>query len=1735
MLNLADYKVKEVIFKNGDSTIYRGIRNSDNCPVIIKLLNREYPSSRELSAFAREYEIMDELFGDGIMKVYSIIKCNNSLAIIMEDIGGESVASVLKSIKVGITEKLSLAIQMAQSLHQVHQQGIIHKDVNPANFIWNYKTNNVKIIDFSISAELIREASQSIDPNILEGTLNYISPEQTGRTCRPIDYRSDLYSLGITFYEVFTGQLPFTGDDESEIVYGHIAKTPISPKEINPEIPEALSQIIMKMILKTAEERYQSALGVKMDLEYCLQMLGEEREIVGFIPGEVDVPDRFEIPHRLYGREEEIRIMLDGFEKAAKGHCELLMVGGFPGMGKTSLIQELRKNVNDKKGYFISGKCNQLECKIPYYAMIQAFRAMIKQLLAESQSNLDNWKLRLMDALGSNGQVILDIIPELEQIMGPQPKVAELNPLEAQNRFQIVFLEFIKAFADHEHPLVVFLNDLQWSDASTLELLKYILGAGDAEHIYLIGAYRDNELYEGHPLLQLFKDLGNIQQGFNTPYCHVTLKPLEPDAVNLLISDTIHCGPDDVKPLTEIIMSKTKGNPFFINKLMNTLYIQGAFTFLPEKGRWEYDLKKVEAVEISDNVVEFLVKDLELLPADTLDILKLAACIGNQFSMAMISQISKKSVEALGRDLWIAIEKEIILPLNNNYRLIKAQVGIKGSHDFDVTLCFAHDRIRQAVQSLIPENENCEIHLSIGREYLKAFKETNRTDSIFNLVSHLNIGRSLITEGTERGEIAYLNAFAGNRARKSGAFRVAASYFDTAEGLITEEEWAKIPGNLIKLKLEHATCALLSGDLLKADGLCEQLSRLAATNIDRGAVSNIKAQILEFQGRPFDAIEEIRQCLLLFDLSLPKNEQEIRVKIQEGVMKMQDFLAKTPVEELVNLPEMEAPDKIMVMQLIYQMLPPAHQINPPLYMLASLTMFEMTCTYGTSLLSCKCFTDCGVVLVTMFRDYQTSYRIGKVAFTLLNKYNAEALKSAVYFGLTLSSHWRAHYSENLRYYDMAYRSGLETGDIQHASYALSHKVHLLMWVGKNLTELKQETESAIAVLDRTKTALPLLMAKIVNHAIKKFQTVPEKEDGTAFEKEDHEMLVNIENTRDQAFLCRFFQYNAYENIILGNMEAAEKWNNMADELIYARLSDFRIPDHYLFRALILIDKWQTATDEEKSVIKETLADIQQRMKIWAENCPENFAHKYYLLTAQTAIIENESLDTIVGLFEKALDTIGNNDFIQFKALVNELYGRLWLDRGNETAGKAYIREAEYLYRQWGGYRKVAQLKKQYPNYFMSDEAMTGAKGTLSSTTHNLIDMISILKATQAISSEIKIEKLLTILIRTIIENAGAQRGCLLLRNEADGQFYIEAVQDVDSNQLQVLQSLPFAQSRELCPEIVQYATRTRETVVIHNACKDINYKDNAYIMESRIKSLLCMPVIYRNTLKGVVYLENNLSDGVFTSERLELLKILSSQAAISIENALLYVKMEEKVRDRTIQLNSANEKLKELSFHDPLTHLHNRRFTFEFINDKTFQFIQMKRRLLTGAEKRNVSIEDNAIGVCLLDIDHFKEVNDTYSHSVGDNVLVAISNTLRKMVRADDFIVRWGGEEFLIILYNTKPQYLERFCQKILEAISETYVTISDDKIISKTCSIGCALMPLDISDPAFLSLEQMINISDYALYCAKENGRNCAAHFQLTKPISTSDDMKKCLVNLSRDTKLDEEYFKVDYIRGQA
>ena len=1724
MVRLPGYKLTERISRGGNYTVYRGIRESDYTRVVIKLLSKEYPTAKELTDFIHEYQIMAKFDCDGIIKALEFIKGDN-YAIVMEEIGGQQLTDALKGARLSVGEKMLLAIKMADSLVQLHRQNVIHKDINLTNFIWNPKTGNLKLIDFSIATELSVETPQFVNLNYLEGNLAYISPEQTGRINRPLDNRTDLYSLGVCFYKLFTGRLPFESKDRSELIYCHIAKTPPPPHEVNPEVPLFLSEIIMKLMAKAAEERYQTAIGLKTDLEFCLNyfdalMFG----YLSFVPGQGDVSDRFEVPRRLYGREAEVEELISSFERSSEGGAEILLVSGPSGIGKSSLIQEIYKPITARKGYFVSGKYSQFIQSTPYYGIAQAFRELIKHLLAEPQERLDYFRNRLLHALGGNAQLIIDIIPELERIIGPQPPVPELSPREAQNRFKTTFREFFKALTGPELPLVIFLDDIQWSDDSTLDLMEYILETGDIQYVFIIGAYRDNEAEGILPHLRKLEKLEDEPDGAGIRLRRMNLKPLDFPATNQLVADTLRLGLEEAKPLSKIVQRMTDGNPFFIRQMLNTLYRQKAFTFLPQKGCWAYDLEKVKAAEISDNVVDLLVKSLESLPKGTRSLLSLASSIGNQFDLRTIASISRNRPEKLAEDLWVAIEKELLLPLDSNYRYINTLRDETILKNLEMRFCFAHDRIRQAIYTLIPENEKIKFHHKIGRRLLKSYRETGRQDIIFDLVNHLNKSRPLIKSRHERFELAELNIRAGQKAMKSSAFSNALTYFEEAEKALSEKEWAAMPSKRYNLLMDLSSAALLSGDFEKAEALCEQLSLSAESRLQKCSALSVRARLYMFQGRLSDSIEELRKALRLLGINLPRTDEEIDRATQEGIGKIRQFIDNNPVEEIVNLPLMIDPEKSMAMQLFFQLNPPAIQVSPKLFNLSAITMLNLTLTYGVTPLSCKAVCDCGAIVGIALSDFKTAYRFGETAFALIERFKAESQKAAVYFIFPFLSVWVKHYQEALDYYDMSYRAGLETGDLLHATYALANKSLYSFWAGKSLNECREETEGYAAFIKQANVPAPQLLCEIVLHSMEKLKTPLDIPD---FEERDRSMRIRIEKSRNLVFLCRFYQFNAFISYILGDIDAAEKWSRLVDEHLYAVSTDFPIPDHYLVKGLILAARWKMSSTAERARIEEDLGEILKRLEFCAESCPDNFGHKYHLLAAEAAIIQNKPLETVIGLYRKASDSIAADDFLHMKALINEQCGKFWLERGDEPVGKAYLREAYYLYGKWGADRKLALMEKE--RGLGGHWAPRTEKGRSLSSTACFVDMNSILKSTQAISCEIKIEKLLTTLMRILIENAGAQRGCILLKNEFDGKFYVEASQDTESGLSQVVHSLPLYESKNLCIEIVNYAIRTKEAIVVQDASSDLILQNNPYVRENLIRSVMCIPIQYQNRLKGIVYLENNLSDNVFTAARLETIKILASQAAISIENARLYENMEEKVRERTSQLNAVNEKLRELSLRDSLTGTYNRRYLYGAVADKVSAYL--KKHMQPGEDGRETfQPQANPIGVFLIDIDYFKEVNDTYGHAVGDSVLIRMSKALKQMLHKEDVIIRWGGEEFLIVLFDRSSEDYREFARKVVEQIESTPVKISENRVIFKTCSLGYCEIPLDYEYPELISLEQAIRISDYALYRAKEKGRNCSVRFSLKGNTTLNPEVLRSLNSLSK-LDFNEAYFEVEYL----
>ncbi len=1333
--------------------------------------------------------------------------------------------------------------------------------------------------------------------SILEGTCLYISPEQTGKINRIIDQRSDLYSVGVTLYELFTGKLPFTGDD-LEVIYGHIAKKPISPIEVNSEIPQIISEIIMKLLSKNTEDRYQTSLGLKYDLEYCLENLHKRKKIIDYKIAQNDISNNFQIPQKLYGREEEIKVLKEVIDNIGKNKVRLILLSGYPGIGKTSIVQEIMNDVINNGCRFISGKFDQFERNTPYSAVITAFRALIKSLTTDVKK-LEFWQDKFNKTLGTNARIITGLIPELEQITGKLPDMIKLNPTEEKNRFNHAFRDFVNAISDKQTPLIVYLDDIQWSDLSTIELIKYLLSSPEIENLVVIGAYRSNEITENHPLKFVLEEA--IRKAENTDFLeHIFLKPLKKEAVNELVADTLKRNYKDTKTLTNYIYQKTKGNPFFTNQLLKSMYDVGAFEFNDENLRWEWDLKKIEQTQVSDNVIEFLIQNLYSMPDEVLNIVKLASCIGNCFDLRTLLTINE-SLENESTSLWIAIKRELIVPLDNNYRLlsnIKKDTYLQSN--MEIGFKFSHDRIQQAAYSLISEEDKKLIHYKIGKTLLNSYRSNAPDSNIFELVNHLNIARDIIKNKEEKIELAELNEKAGKKAKSNSAYDIAINYFNIGRNLLLEDGRCELQGKLFEISYENAESNFLAGNIDIALEFCNILFDLASDTIEKARVYSLKTTIYDLKGKSRDLIvSEIIEALKLFDIFLPTEQKEIERKVGQGISKMQEELACNSPEELANkLPIMEDKYKITAMNLLSQALAAAFQSNTSLYMLIQLTMFEMAIKYGVTNVCCKVFVECGITQGPIFGNYDVSYQFGRASFILLDRLKAEDIRAGTYFIFAgFISHWKSHYSESLEYYDLATQIALENGDVIHAVYSATNKLGVILNTGLNLNKCKIELEKTEKFLKNNNALLMLYYIEYFRYAIDQLQ-LPYN-----FEKENS----MLERSKDILILAVFGQFNLMTNYILGNFEAAQKWSDFTELYLQGMTGNFSTVDFYMFQSFVLIKQYEKESEEKQNEILQKINSNLSRLKIWSDNCPENFAHKYYIVSAELKRIQKDSLEIIIDLYKKSLESIKAGDFINMRALFNEIIGEFWLSRDDEMIGTAYIREAYYFYDQWGASEKINILNRKYPGIFKksnNQKIFSLRPDSLHSSVSDL-DLMSILKASQAISSEIKLDKLLTVLLETVIENAGAQNGFVVLKNLFDDNLYVEAIKSRD-DEIKIMDSTPINHNSDVCLEVLQSVIRTKEPIVIEDGLKDQHFQYDEYIKKMNVRSVLCAPIIYQNDLKGIIYLENNLTDNAFSIKQLEVINMLSSQIAISIEKAQLSQALT-KIKDTQKQLVQAEK------------------------------------------------------------------------------------------------------------------------------------------------------------------------------------------------------------------------------------
>jgi histidine kinase len=1515
MVAIAGYQIVEKLYESAKSLVYRGMRVKDEVPVILKVLRHEYPTPDAIARFKLEYDITRNLNLEGVIKTYGLEKYQYSLVMVLEDFGGVSLTQLLKKRKFHLEECLILAIRITEILGEIHAANIIHKDINPSNIVFNPTTGQIKIIDFGISTVLSRENPILRNPNVLEGTLAYMSPEQTGRMNRVIDYRTDFYSLGVTFYELLARKLPFETADALELVHCHIAKQPISPSEIDSGIPKAVSNLVIKLLAKTAEERYQSAWGIQSDLQLCRKQLQEKNEISEFSLGCQDISDKFQISQKLYGREQEIETLLAAFKRVSQGQREMVLVSGYSGIGKSALVQEIHKPITKNWGYFISGKFDLLQRNIPYHPFIQAFQELIRQLLTESEAQIAIWRDKLEAAFGINGQIIIDVIPELELIVGKQPTVLELPPGESQNRFNLVFQKFINVFSQSEHPLVMFLDDLQWIDSASLKLIQMLMTAPDSQHLLLIGAYRSNEVGAAHPLMLALNEINNTNAIIN----HIFLSPLDLTNINQLIADTFNSNPETTLPLAELINSKTRGNSFFIKEVLKFLYENNLLNFDFKASSWQWNLEQIQASQITDNVAELMASKIQKLSEPSQQILQFAACIGNQFDSKTLSIISKITQFETIALLWEAVQEGLIFPLGDEYKYFQLQESEIRSHESesggnyselllqDSVSCsykFLHDRIQQAAYSLISEADKKQVHLKIGQLLLESTPLELLEDKVSDIVNQLNIGIELITEQEKKDELAQLNLIAGKKAKSSVAYEPALKYLNIGRGLLGRKSWLQTYELTLALYGLAAEAAYLNGDFEQMETLADVVLQEAKTTLDKLKTYEVKIQACTVQNKLLEAINTALEVLQQLGVKLPKNPSQKDIWL--GQLRTKLALVGKQPSDLINLPEMTNPDKLAAMRIIASVCTATYFVAPQLWQMMVFQKIQLSLKYGNAPGSPFGYADYAMVLCGVEGDIDSGYRFAQLALNLLPRLHAKEFKSKTFLLVEMYiRHWKEHIRETLNPLLEAYQFGLEACDLEYGVFSIFLYLYHSYLIGKELVQLEKEMADYSDAIAHFKQEQPFYLIQMYRQAVLNLMGQSENPCCLSGESYDEEKNLHLH----LAINDRYTIYNLYLNKLIlcylfQDYSKAIELAAIAKKLLLdGAVGLLIVPVFYFYESLTSLAVFPDVQKQKQQRILRQVATNQKKMKLWAHHAPMNYLHKFYLVEAERHRVlgrVNQAADD----YDKAIALAKENEYIHEEALAHELGAKFYLAQGKAKIAEVYMLDACYCYLRWGATAKVKDLHTRYPQLLERISETTKTKNatistsptTTESTRTEVLDLATVIKASLALSSEIVLDKLLVKLIKILIENAGAQRGLLI--QEKDGNAFIQVEGAVNELEVKIFPSSHVELNQRFSPAIVNYVKRTRESLVIADAENNSRFANDVYVANNKPKSILCVPSLHQGKLIGILYLENNLITDAFTPDRIEVVQILTSQAAIALENARLYDEMKQEMAQR---------------------------------------------------------------------------------------------------------------------------------------------------------------------------------------------------------------------------------------------
>ncbi|WP_082029741.1 AAA family ATPase [Ruegeria sp. ANG-S4] len=1572
------FRLSERLYESGNSFLFRATRDSDGARVVIKILKSDFPSASKLARYRSEYEITSSLDLPGVIHALELRRHDKSLMMVLEDFDGVAIADLLATRTLSSAEFLDTALQMARAVEGIHKAHVIHKDISPQNVLINPGTGEVKLIDFGIATRFSIEHPVLKSPEVLEGTLPYISPEQTGRMNRTLDHRTDFYSMGATFYEMLTGVPPFEADDKLELVHCHVAREPIPAHRRNPDVPLALSKIVGRMMAKKAEDRYQSAAGIIADLETVRLGAGLDR----FEPGRSDRTDRFTVPERLYGRDRELRTLLEAFERVRQGPAEMMLVSGYSGVGKTALVNEVHKPITRERGYFGRGKFDQFKKNDPYFGLTVALQDLVRQLLTESENRLARWREELNEALAPNASVILDVLPELELIIGPQPTAAELDATEATNRFNQTVRKFLRALCAHDRVLVLFLDDLQWADSATLGLLKVVLTDDQIGRLLLIGAYRSNEVDAMHPMtlaLDSVRDAGGKLSS-------LALAPLGMSDIANLIADTLQTDASQLFELAQLVVQKTQGNPFFARQFLIDLHHEGLIFQTSDNPdapvRWTWDIQAIRAAKITDNVVDLLLERLRRLEPDTQSALQLAACIGSQFDIDTLALIRKIEPQEAFECLLPAIQEDLIRPLSD---LIVTEDDNALSPLVVREFAFQHDRVQQAAYSLIDIEDHNSVHLAIGRQLRSRLSADELNDRIFEVVDQLNIGRDGITDRDEQIDLAQLDLSAARKAYASAAYSAALSFVNVALELLGPNGWDENYDLMFEAHRQSATLEYLTGNF-------ERCTEIVSTTLDHARTDLEKAEIYFTRIAQHTLLMEFDQAIeagirALGFVGVEMSLENLEEAGQNAVGMAAGMLGDTNPAALFDNPDVDSPEIALAQRSLRHLIIAAFLYNQQLFPQIVGTSVQLSLKHGNAPESALFFANFGLILGAFMGKFREGLAFGELALRLCDKFGAKAPSATVCLvtGVELIP-WVHHVRNAIPVIERGYREGMNSGDILWAGYLVMYRVAIDTFAGKQIDEvldampdqldalLRAQNHGAIAGIHAHQLVLSTLAGR--SHSSTDFST--ENLEETAF-------LEACEENKMSMAICFYRILKAQALYVFGRPHEALAETRMVEPLLSFIINHPNLADHLLYQSLSI-----AALDAGGDTDPEMRAQLEanhERLSQWAESGPDNFRAKQLIVAAEIARLDGKDTD-VLDLFDAAILSAQKGQFVQDEAIACELAARYVMKRRpNARIGMMYLRDARYAYQLWGAQRKVEELELEFPQLLTEhrDSRATiqtmaeSTQGTVDTTTNQFLkgdlDLNTLLKAAQTISAEVALGRLLDRLLGILIENAGAQRGVLLLTRGDDIMIETEASVISDGSVAELPVPLDSEVGTRILPaSVINYTARTHEVVVVDDAQIDERFMVDRYVQDSGTRSVLCQPILHQGELIGLVYLENNLVSSAFKPERARLLSLLSGQIAVSIRNAELVENLEDKVRERTEQLE-----------------MHA-----SFIEQTFGRYLagEVVDQLLKSADGLDFSGRKTTVTVMMSDLRGFSTLSDTLPP---ENIVTMLNNYLSEM------------------------------------------------------------------------------------------------------------------------------------------